>query len=198
MVISDKLPKNYGHERSPGASRSRTETAPSGCVFVAADRNAMVPPNCSHSTEGALMQIRVGGIDASVNNITFSELSLDKRGADRAQPYQVIVEAQDFTQSFQPVFESCIAELVRDDQVTGKFNPPYKRAENYPSLDEFLALPELMRMEMVDAFFEADILRLYLREDVVAKDTQWVVLSLDSLVRQRDKVVIRSRAVASA
>ena len=138
------------------------------------------------------MLLVIAGLKAELELISFSEERLCRRLDTRAVSYELTVDGGDFVRRFGPIFDDCIAELLRDDEVVGEFQPPYTGAKAYPTLNEFLALDESLRMEMIDAFFTSDILRLYVRE---GGEARWLILNLNSLLRKENEIVISGRAV---
>jgi hypothetical protein len=141
------------------------------------------------------MQLTISGKNADIGSITFSEIGFGKQPNDGETLYVLTVVAEDFINRFSSIYAKCVAELIRDDNITGEFHPPHKGAIHYPLLEEFLTLPEPLRMEMIDTYFVFDILRLYVGEDVSGIPIQWSIKSLDSLVLYGEKLSLSGRAV---
>lgn len=127
------------------------------------------------------MQLTISGSESEIGVITFSEIGFGRQLNDREEKFTLIVLADDFTNRFEPIYAECVAELIRDDEITGEFHPPYTGAVRYPELEEFMSMDEHQRMEMIDTYFVFDILRLYIREDASDAIAQWSIKSLDSL-----------------
>ena len=142
------------------------------------------------------MFFTIAGAELSGEKIIFLETSLGNDVVGQTVTYEISAPAQDFCQRFAPIYESCVNELARDDEITGKSDPPYVGAVVYPSFEDFLNLPDSQRMEMVDTFFVSDILRLYVYEGAASAGLQWLVISLNLLFKQNENVVIRGLAVA--
>lgn len=127
------------------------------------------------------MQLTISGRESEIGVITFSEIDFGKQSDDRAEIFTLTVAGDDFKKRFGSIYAECVTELIRDDDITGEFHPPYTGAVRYPSFDEFLSMDERQRMEMIDTYFVFDILRLYIREDASDATAQWNIKSLDSL-----------------
>ncbi|QBE65068.1 hypothetical protein [Pseudoduganella lutea] len=127
------------------------------------------------------MKIYVSGSEAESGLITFSETDFGRKKQQGGERFTVTASVEDFTCRFEPLYARCIAELIRDDEITGEFHPPFSGAARYPELDEFLGMAQHQRMEMIDTYFVFDILRLYIGEDLSDADVKWSVSSLDSL-----------------
>lgn len=127
------------------------------------------------------MQLTISGRESEIGVITFSEIDFGKKLNDREERFTLTVSGDDFINPFGPIYAECVTELIRDDEITGQFHPPYGGAVRYPAFDEFLSMDEHQRMEMIDTYFVFDILRLYFREDAYAATAQWNIKSLDSL-----------------
>lgn len=127
------------------------------------------------------MKLTISGKDADIGSITFSEKGFGKLTQHEEVPYSIILSIDEFSNQFCSIYDDCIAELIQDDNIIGSFHPPYDGATRYPSFEEFLSIPELHRMQMVDTYFVIDILRLYVSEDIFNIETKWRVRSLSSL-----------------
>lgn len=141
------------------------------------------------------MQLTISGMDTNLESITFSEIAFGRRPNEIGEPYTFTVEIKDFIQRFRPIYNDCILELIRDDRITAEFHPPYLGAKGYPSLEEFLCLPEDSRMEMIESYFKFDILRLYIKEDAVGLPVQWLINSLTSFSICGSTVLISGHSV---
>lgn len=132
--------------------------------------------------------IRISDQPAALTSVTFDERAMGKTRPELARmvlttPYSA------FAKRFDPVYAEAVEELKADDQVTGKFSPPYEGATEYPTLDELFQLSESARMEMIGAFFTVDILRLLVTE--AAAQASWAVRSIDSVARHGDVLELR-------
>ena len=144
------------------------------------------------------MQLTILGSESEIGVITFSELGFGKQLNDREGKFTLTVSGDDFTNRFGPIYAECVMELIRDDDITGEFHPPYTGAVRYPAFDEFLSMGEYQRMEMIDTYFVFDILRLYIREDASDAAVQWNIKSLDSLQLKDGILSIGGRLVAKS
>ena len=127
------------------------------------------------------MKLTISGNEVEIGVITFSEINFGRQFNDRGEKFTLTVSSDHFINWFKPVYAECFAELIRDDEITGKFHPPYVGAVSYPSLDEFLSMDEHQRMEMIDTYFVFDILCHYIPEDASDATVQWIIGSFDSL-----------------
>jgi hypothetical protein len=127
------------------------------------------------------MQLTISGNEVDIGVVTFSEINFGRQLDGREEEFTLTVSGHDFTNWFGPIYAECVTELIRDDDITGEFHPPYTGATRYPSFDEFLSMAEPQRMEMIDTYFVFDILRHYIREDASDVSVQWNIGSLDSL-----------------
>lgn len=123
---------------------------------------------------------------ADMDSATFLEKGFGKHLNDSAAPYSLVALREDFIKKFRPIYDDCIKELVRDDETTREFHPPYQGATGYPSLEELLLLPEHHRMEMISTYFVFDILNLYFKENAINPAVKWIIGSLDR-VRPQDQ-----------
>jgi hypothetical protein len=140
------------------------------------------------------MRLTIASRDVGLGEVCFSEEGLQKRPRRSTEPYELVVDLEDFILQFSPAFLDCVEELKKDDQLVGSFQPPFEGADSYPSLEELLALPGPLRMEMVDTFFVVDVLRIYLGEYSGGLKPHWLIVSLESLEAKAGKVVISGRA----
>lgn len=139
------------------------------------------------------MKLTISGVDVKTDSVTFSEKSFGKiKGV--LEKYELIVDAESFVHRFGPIYCECMVELARDDAITGGFQPPYKGAIRYPTLDEFFLLSDSQRMEIVDAYFYGDILRLYFRENDVS--ASWWVNSLERILRVGENIYIQGAVLS--
>lgn len=141
------------------------------------------------------MQLTIASTNADLDSITFSEWRYGKCAGKGSVAYVLKVDADDFLLRFGKIYVDCIAELVRDDELTGEFHRPYAGATSYLPLEALLQLPDALRMEMIDTYFVFDILRMYVHEDVSSPAMRWVIDSVDSVSRQGATILIGGRAV---
>ena len=127
--------------------------------------------------------IEVAGKTVTTEQVTFNERVFGK-SAKASATLSLETSYDAFAKRFAPIYEAALDELRADDAVTGRFSPPFAGATHYPSLDELFALPDDQRMEMIDAFFAVDILRLLLPE--AAPGARWTVRSLTGVARKGD------------
>ncbi|MBX9399854.1 hypothetical protein K4L06_00915 [Lysobacter sp. BMK333-48F3] len=142
------------------------------------------------------MKLVVDGVQESFSSVTFSELAHFDSDPQGACSYELHLTEGCFVDVFDSIYNECIDELVRDDVIVGKFNPPYEGAVGYPTLYEFLRLPESSRMEMVRAFFVFDVLGIFFAEDKMTADARWFITSLESILLREEDVVISGRVLA--
>lgn len=142
------------------------------------------------------MQLTISGIESKIGSTTFSELGFGKKLNGREEKFTLTASGDDFTARFGPIYAEGVTELIRDDEITGEFHPPYTDAVRYPAFDEFLNMVERQRMEMIDTYFVFDILRLYIREDASDATAQWNIKSIDSLQLKGGNLSIGGRLVA--
>jgi hypothetical protein len=135
------------------------------------------------------MQFLIAGTNSRVNAVSFFEKGFGSRFGGVKLPYAIVVDGAGFIRSFRPIYDECIRGLIRDDEITGDFHPPYSGAIGYPSIEEFLQLPTPCRMEIIDAYFVFDILRLYVHEPPLSPDVQWLICSMD-VVELRGAVLV--------
>ena len=140
------------------------------------------------------MNVIVNGQPIEPKAVTFSERTYGK--AIGELPLQLGMDAAEFMRRLQPVYEACIAELRHDDQVTGRFHPPYPGATGYPTLDELLQLPAADRMPFVDTHLLFDMLRLWLPEESAA--ATWLLGRCELVERRGDVVLITGKVRRSA
>ena len=145
------------------------------------------------------MKIIVNHIELKPELISFGEWRIGwhlKRGAPSV-PYILIVDRQDFMLRFSPDYEKCIKELKDDEAMTGEFASPYEGATTYPTLEEFLKLPEVDRVDMTTTFFERSILKAYIRPDSDSDNILWLLQDIDSFSVEGNTLRIGGRAVDS-
>ncbi len=140
-----------------------------------------------------MMQIIILNSIVDITLITFSEKGFGKFADKNAVEYQLTDNAKNFSQRFINIYNDCILELIRDDDVIGKFHPPYTGAREYPTLEELFLMNEPQRMELIDTYFIFDILQLYVKEDAIGSRVQWIITSIDSLLMQDHKISISGR-----
>jgi hypothetical protein len=122
---------------------------------------------------------------------TFSEKSYGKHSQTRKVPFSLEVNADEFLSRFATVYEECIADLRRDDVVTGQFHPPYPGATDYPSIAELFGVPASSRMAFLETYLVLDILRLVFKEDAEGNGVTWLVERCDSIDRFDGLIVIQ-------
>jgi len=130
--------------------------------------------------------------------ITFSEIGFGehlkkKKGVFKI--FKLTTNIEYFINRFNSIYNSSISDLIADDEITGEFYPPFIGAEDYPSLNEFLHLPEKYRMEMIETYFTFDILRLYFSEDNFNSQILWMIDSLDSFQLCGTKIIMKGQAL---
>lgn len=140
------------------------------------------------------MKLVVEGVSVSLETITFSEKGFGKYPAGKRAAYVLEVDPLEFAKRLSKVYVDCMAELGRDDELVGRFHPPFPGATSYPSLNELLEMPETQRMEVVDAYLAFDILRAYVQEDAAGPSVKWTIKSLDSVSKQEGVIVIEGQA----
>jgi len=101
------------------------------------------------------------------------------------------INADEFLSRFTPVYEECIAELRRDDALTGKFHPPYPGAADYPSIGELFDVPAGNRMAFLETYLVLDMLRLVFKEDADGNGVKWLVERCESIDRLDGRILIR-------
>lgn len=137
------------------------------------------------------MNIYISGNKSHLEAMTFSEKGYGKPGGHETSSFVLEVEAADFLRRFTPIYDGCIAELRRDDEITGVFHPPFQGAKDYPTLDEILQESPENRMELIGTYLVFDILRLYLAEDATGEGAKWLVWRCDSVDRHDDVIIVR-------
>lgn len=143
------------------------------------------------------MKLTVEMQEVPFSSVTFSELAVKRLDSRRKAPFVITADASRFLERFTPIYAACVAELVDDDRVTGKFHPPFEQAVAYPSVAEFFALPAKQRMEMIDTHFVFDILRLFMDEESSATDLRWEVSDLHAVDLCGTDVVVSGECVAT-
>ncbi len=138
-----------------------------------------------------MIELTIDGMSASTHDVTFSEWGGLKLSGAPVAPFVLAVPYQLFRGRFTPTYEAAIADLKSDDEMTGVFDPPYTGAKGYPSLDELFALPPAQRMEMVEAFFVFDLLKLFFEEE--KPRARWIVRRFDDIQRDGDLVDMSGR-----
>jgi hypothetical protein len=141
------------------------------------------------------MLLTVSEVECDVKSITFSEKNYGRSSDEQGEVFKLTCPVDYFFERFRPTYDECIAELIRDDSLTRKFHPPYSGARRYPTLNEFVGLPEESRMEMIDTYFVFDILRIFFEEESYDVGTQWNVVRLDSLEGRGGTITLKGKAV---
>jgi hypothetical protein len=136
------------------------------------------------------MKLCIDGVDTALETISFSEKAYGHRHGQKVVPFSLEVAHADFMRKLQPLYETCIAELRRDDVQTGTFTPPYEGATDYPTLERLFELSSKRRMEFIDSFLILDILRLYVEEERSA-GVKWFIQRCESLDRNGEACVLK-------
>jgi len=141
------------------------------------------------------MLLTISETDHDVKSVTFSEKNFGRNFDERGEVFKLVCPIDYFSKKFRPIYDECIAELIRDDSLTKKFHPPYGGAKRYPTLNEFVGLPDESRMEMIDAYFVFDLLGIFFEEESYDFETQWEIIWLDSLEEGGGAITLKGRVV---
>lgn len=137
------------------------------------------------------MSFYISGVIADINQVSFSEKSFGKRISNELCQFELNTSASAFLDKFNSSYISGVNDLIQDDNITGKFHPPYVGAIGYPSLDELFKIQEHERMDFIKTYFVFDILRLYFKEDSSLGTVSWAIQSLDSIAIIEDRLMMK-------
>ena len=143
------------------------------------------------------MQLFIAGVETDVAQFTNSVM--DEVGPRRTQvkgvPYMLVIDHGAFIQAFHGMYAEWLDASHEYLDDGDDFEPPYEGAQAYPSLEEFMALPEHQRMQMVDTYFAFRMMSLFVRtNDNSRLGKFWRALTIDSLVHHGDKVTLAGKA----
>ncbi len=137
-----------------------------------------------------MTKLRIAGTGVSTDDVTFNHRYFGT-SVEPPAPFVLTSSFDWFSNRFRKIYDDTFAELRAALDAGGTFSPPYEGAERYPSAEEVFALPEKHRMEMVNAFFTLDILRLFFTQE--AERARWAVRFVDWVGRRGDDIELRGR-----
>ncbi len=140
------------------------------------------------------MKIIINGQQFATDQVTVSLHGFHNLKSWPTFEYCIIVESKELLLKFAKIYEKCIVELKRDDEIAGEFTPPYPGANRYPKLTELFSLAEKDLMVFVNTYFDYDILSLLVPTDKVGPDVRWVLRSLESIILNEKDMIIKGRA----
>lgn len=137
-----------------------------------------------------MTKLKISGTGASCDNVTFNERFFGT-SVEPPQPFVLASPFPWFVNRFRKIYDDALADLRSEQQSTGKFSPPYEGATSYPTADELFALTDKQRMEVINAFFTLDILRLFFTEG--AERAHWAIRFVDNVAKKGDDIELRGR-----
>jgi hypothetical protein len=139
------------------------------------------------------MEIYINHTQVSPETVTFSELGFGTPGSGAKLAYELRIPVGEFVERFEPVYETVIVELRRDDAITGEFDPPYENATEYPSLTHFMEVDGAAFQAFICTFLKFDIFEQYFPAS--QGDSARVSLAtVDDISVSRDYVTLRGCA----
>ena len=137
-----------------------------------------------------MTKLLIAGTGTSPDNVTFNHRYFGT-SVEPPVPFVLASSFDWFCNRFRKIYDDTFVDLKAALDAGGTFSPPYEGATQYPTADEFFALPDKARMEMVNSFFTLDILRLFFTQE--AEKARWAVRFVDSVARKGDDIELRGR-----
>jgi len=105
------------------------------------------------------------------------------------------VGKSDLRMRLASAYEQCVKELKRDDEIVGRFRPPFRGAVEWPSIDGLLELNPEQLFECLEGLLDYEVVRAFVQEaaDMEGK-LQWLLLTVDSIAVNGEVVRITGRA----
>lgn len=123
------------------------------------------------------MFIVINGSEVPAQELTFRRHGLGPRKHFGRLKLRIGMDAASFQQRIAPLVDDLRAEMVRDDTVTGTFDPLYVGATSHPTSSEFACLPETARLQLFNTYLAEDFLATFLREESPCGDCRWLVVN---------------------
>lgn len=134
-------------------------------------------------------QIAIAGEPANLSVVTFRRRGLGPRKDFPRTPFVLEADYAEFCARFSPHIEDLREELLADDLQTGQFDPAYEGASSHPDFEEFLALPESARLQLVNTFLAEEILALWFVEESPDPGCRWLTVNAITGLRFTESLV---------
>lgn len=126
-----------------------------------------------------------------IEKIGYREFGFGKKVNLNTCSYLIKIAKDKFVNLMESIYDECIEELRRDDEITGEFDPPFPGATGYPPLKVFIEEHKEAFTEFFRTYFEWDFLSLLLSNE---NEPIYVINSIDSIEITDSSVIVTGEA----
>jgi len=131
---------------------------------------------------------------AVINNtddIGYREFGFGKRLELYTCDYLIEIPKERFINLMRSIYDACVDELRKDDEITGEFDPPFPGATEYPPLEVFVEEHKEAFVEFFRIYFETDLLSLLFSNK---NNPVYVINSVDNFQITGSSVIVSGEA----
>ena len=137
------------------------------------------------------MKIALSGKNIDSNKFTYRDVGFGKQVDLPLYQWEAKLGQFDFFTAMRPIYDECINDLKRDDEITGEFDPPFPGAETYPDLESFVSNNFQEFVIFFRAYFISDFLSHFFNE---SDDWEYVINSIDEISRMNGVLIFKGLA----
>lgn len=137
------------------------------------------------------MKITLSGKILDSRCFTYRDIGFNKQVDLPLFHWQAELEMSHFLTVMKPIYDECIEELKKDDELTGEFDPPFPGAESYPELEPFVANKFQEFVSFFRVYFVSDFLSNFFN---AGDDWEYVINSIDDIGRKDGLLMFKGQA----
>ncbi len=136
------------------------------------------------------MMLSIDGDEKLPEQVTYWEKGFGKPLDSPSCNYVLHISKAEFLDRLSAIYDECIIELKYDDELTGKFEPPYPGAETYPSLERFLDIGGESLFDFIYTFLKFNVLSQYFIEGNSHGKALYSLDTLQTVIVEGGEVVL--------
>lgn len=127
----------------------------------------------------------------NTDDMGYREFGFGKKVDPDTCSYLIEIPKDKFINLMRSIYDECVDELRKDDEITGEFDPPFPGATEYPSLEVFVEEHKEAFAEFFRIYFETDFLSLLFSNE---NDPVYVINSVDNFQITGSSVIVSGEA----